>query len=148
MKLFKTFAIVAGGGLALLGLSASGAAAFFTATATASGSVTVGRLDAPTAVTAAPAPDAGTVNVQWVRPANPGGLQIDGYYVERLSGSAPSAACGSSAGHLLAPSVSGCNDTGVPAGSYTYRVTAVFRTFTATSLPSPAAEPVSMANGV
>lgn len=136
MKLLKTLAIVAGSGVAAVGLTASGASAFFTASATASATVHVGGLDAPTAVTAAQDPGAGTVDVQWTGPAKPGGLAIDGYYVERLDGSTASPACGSSATGLLASGASGCHDSGIAPGSYTYRVTAVFRTFTATSAPS------------
>jgi hypothetical protein len=138
MKLLKTLAIVAGSGLAAVGLTATGASAFFTATGTATGAVHVGGLNAPTAVSAAQAPEVGTVHVQWTDPAQPGGLVIDGYYVERVSGSGTSPACASSAGSLLTPSTSDCDDAGVPAGSYTYRVIAVFRTLTAASAPSGA----------
>ena len=136
MKLLKTLAIVAGSGLATVGLTASGASAFFTATATASGTVHVGQLNAPTAVIAAQNPGVGTVHIQWTDPAQPGGQAIDGYYVERLDGLTASPACGSSAASLLASGASACDDAGVSAGSYRYRATAVFRTFTATSSPS------------
>ncbi|HEY4408941.1 MAG TPA: fibronectin type III domain-containing protein [Acidimicrobiia bacterium] len=136
MKLLKTFAIVAGSGLAVVGLGAQGAVAYFTAGGTATGAVRVGLLAPPTAVSATESPGTGAVRVQWTGPADPGGLPIDGYFVERLSGSASAPACASSAADLLDAAVSECMDQAVPAGSYTYRVTAVFRTFTARSAPS------------
>jgi Fibronectin type III domain len=136
MKLRHTFGIVAGSGLAAVALAAPTASAFFTATATATGAVHVGVLNPPTAVSAAQVPGTGTVHVQWTAPAQPGGQPIDGYYVERLSGATAAPACGSSPATLLASAGPECDDAAVPAGSFTYRVTAVFRTFTAPSAPS------------
>jgi len=136
MKLFRKVAIVAGSGLATIGF-ASGAWAFFTAGGTAQATTQVGTVAPPTGVTATQtAPDTGTVNVQWVRPTAPGGLPLSGYYVERLVGPTASPACGSSPGALLASAVSDCNDTDVATGSYAYRVTAVYRTWTAASAPA------------
>lgn len=137
MRLFKQFAIVAAAGLTSLGM-ASGAWAYFSAAGTAEGAARVGTVNPPTAVTAVQTtPAAGTVHVRWSAPTAPGGLPLSGYYVERLLGSTPIAACASSPGTLLAAGASACDDTGVTSGAYTYRVTAVFRSFDATSDPAP-----------
>lgn len=152
MRLFKHFAIVAAAGLASLGL-ASGAWAYFSAAGTAEGAARVGTVNPPTAVTAVQtAPAADSVHVQWTAPTAPtsptsptapGGLPLSGYYVERLLGSTPIPACASSPGTLLAAGASGCDDTAVTPGAYTYRVTAVFRSFSATSVPAPASVDVT-----
>ena len=137
MRLSKQFAIVVASGLASLGM-ASGAWAYLTAAGTAEGAVRVGTVNPPTAVVATHTPPAvGTVHVQWTAPTAPGGFPLSGYYVERLLGSTPIPACGSSPANLLATGTSDCDDTGVIPGAYTYRVTAVYRSLTATSTPAP-----------
>ena len=100
-----------------------------------SGSATasVGNLAAPTGVTV-PATSSGTVAVSWTASsAVSPNVTPQGYYVERSSnGTTWTAACGSS------PTVfktSPCNDTASD-GTYTYRVTAVFKSWTAQSAPS------------
>src|SRR5207253_6502152 len=56
--------------------------------------------------------------------------------VQPFAGSTPGAACGSSPSTLLAATPTNCDDTAVSSGSYTYTVTAVFRSWTAVSSPS------------
>jgi hypothetical protein len=129
MKLVKRLAILAGSSLATMGL-ASGAAGYFTASGTAEGAAQVGTVAPPAGLTATPAgPDA--VHLQWAAPVASTELPLSGYYVERVAGPATGPACGSSPTALLAAGRVDCDDTGLEAGSYTYRVTAVYRTFTA-----------------
>ncbi len=129
-----TFAVLALGGLSVGGL----AWAFWTAGGNGSASGAVDTLDPPTTVTASSVPGSSTVPVSWVAPSAPGGGVLSGYYVQRLSGSSPSAACGSSPTALLSPAATSCEDTRVSMGTYTYTVTAVFQSWTATSTPSSA----------
>lgn len=107
------------------------------------GHAVVGSLAAPTSVTATVA--GSTVSVAWTAATSPAGTADDGYYVQRLAGSTAVAACGSSPSHLVSAASTGCTDSGspsgsgVPAGTYTYKVTAVFRTWTAQSAASNSA---------
>jgi len=96
-------------------------------------------LDPPTAVTATfPNQASRTVHVTWTGHAAPGGGNPTGYYVQRLAGATPSPACGSSPTSPLSGAAGTCDDPGVASGTYTYVVTAVFRTWTAASTPSAA----------
>jgi hypothetical protein len=109
------------------------AAAYFTSSGSANGSATTGTLAAPTAVAGSQAAGTGTVTVTWT--ASSGTPAPTGYYVLRTPTSGPDvAACGTSAASPTAST--SCSDTGVPVGSYTYTVVAVYRTWTATSVPS------------
>jgi hypothetical protein len=135
MRLPTKLAVVASTAVATIGL-ASTSWGYFTASATAPGSAQVGTVNPPTGVTAGQTvPGVGTVHVDWTPPA-PAGLPLSGYYVERLSGSTATPACDSAPGALLAAGSSDCNDTALVSGSYSYRVTAVFGTWTATSTPA------------
>jgi hypothetical protein len=104
-------------------------------------SATVGTVASPSNVQATSAAGSGTVGVTWTGVASPSGVSADlGYWVQRSKdGGAYTNACGSSHTSPLAPStVSSCNDTSLADGSYTYKVTAVFRSWTAASSPSSA----------
>jgi trimeric autotransporter adhesin len=128
-----TFSVFALGGL----LVAGGLAwAFWTGSGAGSASGAVNTLAPPTAVTAVPG--SSTVSVSWVATSAPGGGPITGYYVQRLLGSTASPACGSSPSALLPTAATSCNDTSVSIGTYTYTVTAVLHSWTATSAPSSA----------
>ena len=72
--------------------------------------------------------------MDWDAVVAPAGGTLNGYYVERFAGSTPSAACATSPSSLT--SATACNDTGVADGTYTYKVTAVFRSWTAQSAAS------------
>ena len=65
--------------------------------------------------------------------ASAGSPTPTGYFVTRIrtSDSATSAACGTSAGALTTSAT--CTDLAVPNGTYRYAVTAVYRSWTATS---------------
>jgi len=132
---YLTFVAFAFGGLLVAGI----AWAYFTGSGAGSASGSVSTLTAPTSVTATATPGSGTVPVSWGASSGPGGAMIDGYYVQRLVGTTPSAACGTSSIALLPASATGCNDTGVASGTYTYKVTAVFHSWTATSAASASA---------
>src|SRR3954449_8711168 len=103
---------------------------------TGTASATVGSLTAPTNVVGTATPGSSTVAVTWTGMTAPNGGAVTGYYVERLSGAGPSAGCVSSPSALLPAAPTSCSDVGVPDGTYTYRVTAVFASWTARSAPS------------
>jgi hypothetical protein len=134
--------------LAMLAVTV-GALAFWAAHGSGTATGSVGTLAAPTGV-AASASGEGT-SVSWSGATPPAGT-LDGYYVQRFSGSTPTPACGSSPTTLLSAGTVSCTDTGdpsgsgVPAGTYTYKVTAVWRSWTARSSASNAVEvaPVSV----
>ncbi|HWG08805.1 MAG TPA: IPT/TIG domain-containing protein [Solirubrobacteraceae bacterium] len=119
-------------GLALLTASVA-AWAYWAASGSGSAAGSVGTLAAPSGVTASAA-GAG-VSVSWSGVTAPGGGAIDGYYVQRYSGSTPSPACESSPTNLLSSGTNSCSDT-VAGGAYTYKVTAVWRSWTARSAAS------------
>lgn len=87
-----------------------------------------------TASVTVPEYSSGTVTVTWAAVVAPGGGAVDGYYVRRFLGASPSAACGTAPGTLT--TLLSCSDTGVTAGTYTYQVTAVFKSWTATTASS------------
>lgn len=108
----------------VLGLAAA-AFAFFTSTGSGTASTSVGTLQAPT-ITSATA-GAGSVTLTWSSVSPPVGSSPVKYYVSRGGGNAggncpttPSA-------------VTTCTDTGLSRGSYSYTVTAVWQTWSATS---------------
>ncbi len=109
----------------------TGVFAYWTATGTGSAGATVASFDAPDNVVASNTPGSGTVHITWDSVPGPDGGDVDGYYVRRFAGPTPSAACGTSPGTLT--SSLSCNDLSVADGAYTYKVTAVFRSWTAES---------------
>jgi hypothetical protein len=118
-------------------LIAGAASAHWTAAGTGAGSASTGTLAPPTGVAATATGNGTTVRVTWTAPTAPGGGPVTGHVVERLTGSTVTAACGTSSSNPLPGSAVGCDDTALASGTYTYRVTAVFRTWTAPSVPSP-----------
>lgn len=95
------------------------------------GTALTGTLVAPTVVTVAPTSDS-SVSISWTPSSD--GVPPTGYYVTRITGGAMEAACGSSADVLV--SVTSCIDTKVFDGVHSYVVTAVFRSWTASSAES------------
>ena len=121
----------------LVGFMAAPAAAYFTGTsASASSSTTVGALPVTT-VTATAA--AGTVTLTWTPVSAPAGATVS-YYVTRaggtVGGNCPSSAVGATAN-------TSCTDSGLSKGSYSYTITAIWRSWTSTS----AAAPVTVLSG-
>jgi hypothetical protein len=124
-------------GVVVVGLaSALSAVAFFTTTGSGTGSANAGSLNPPTNVTV-PGTSSGTVHVTWTASVTgPGFATPDGYYAERNDGSSWSPACGTSPTSL--ETGTSCDDTISVDGSYTYRVTAVYHSWTAMSTASNA----------
>src|SRR5450755_1190100 len=120
----------------LLGLAA-GAWAYFASTGTGHAAASVGTLAAPTGVLASAS--GASVSLSWTGVSAPTGGSVDGYYVQRFAGSTATPACGSSPTHLLSALSTSCTDTGnpagsgVPAGAYTYKVTTMWRSWSAVS---------------
>ena len=105
--------------------------AYWTTGGSGSAGASVGTLEAPGNATASNTPGSGTVHITWDGVVAPDGGAVDGYYVRRFLGSTPSAACGTSPSNLT--SSLSCNDLSVADGTYTWKVTAVFRSWTAES---------------
>jgi hypothetical protein len=134
MKHTRKLLVLAAVTVGALGIAGVGWA-YWTATGSGSASAAVGTLNAPTNVTVPAGPAASPVPVSWTAPT--GDVAATGYYVQRFAGSTlDGPACGSSPSALLPATPTGCNDTNVSDGTYTYRVTAVFASWTGISDPS------------
>ena len=105
---------------------APGASAYWSSTGEAGAAANVATLSAPTISSATSGAE--TVELTWSAVTAPGTGTVE-YYVSR-DGGAPGAGCPSSSARSTATS---CTDTGVPIGTYEYTITAVWRTWTATS---------------
>ena len=106
------------GTAALVGVPGVALAAW-TATGSGAAAAKAAAVTAPTSVTV-PATSTGTVAVSWSGATGPAG-STPKYLVERVAGGSATAVCGST---FSAPiSGSSCNDSSVPTGTYTYRVT-------------------------
>jgi hypothetical protein len=112
--------------LPALSLLAEGAFAYWSNAGEASASASLATLSAPTISSATAG--AGTVALTWSTVTAPAGGTVE-YYVTR-DGAAPSSGCPSSSSPSTATS---CTDTGISIGAHEYTVTAVWRTWTATS---------------
>ena len=114
----------------MIGTLSGTAWAYLTTVGTGTGLAGAGALSA---ATISATPGAGTVALSWSAVTPPGSGTVL-YYVTR-EGGAPAGNCPVSA----APSTQlGCTDSGVPTGKYSYRVVAVWRSWTATSSPASA----------
>lgn len=122
----------------VLTLFAGAAGAYWSSTGNGSGSATTGTLAAPTNLQV-PATSAGSVQVTWT--ASTGTPVPTGYYVTRTAGTTTTAACGTSA--TSTTTATSCTDTGVPGGTYTYTVTAVYKSWTAASSASSSVQVAS-----
>jgi hypothetical protein len=112
---------------------AGGAWAYWTTQGSGTASATAGTLSAPTNVSASAG---SSVSVSWTGSTLSNGTPAQGYYVTRTntSTSQTAAACDSSPSSLVTDT--SCSDTGVPSGTYTYKVTAVHHSWTAESAAS------------
>jgi hypothetical protein len=99
--------------------------AFWTGSGQGNVSATLATLPAPTITSTATGAE--TVELSWSAVTAPGEGTVE-YYVTR-DGSGASAGCPSSSSRSTATS---CTDTGVPVGAHKYKVTAVWRSWTAT----------------
>lgn len=117
--------------LVALVVLAAPAAAFWRSTGSGIGSAATATLTAPTSVTVAPT-SLPNVAVNW--PASTSPPTPTGYYITRTRAGVTAAACATSITSTIAGTT--CTDTSVPSGTYTYTVTAVYRSWTAVSSPS------------
>jgi hypothetical protein len=115
------------GGLVMALAMVQGAGAYWAASGTGSGSGPVGTLAAPFL---SGSPGAGTATLIWTAVTPPGSGSV-AYYVQRNGGN-PAGNCPTQAAPT---SVLTCTDTGLSKGTYTYTVTAVWQSWTATSSP-------------
>jgi hypothetical protein len=112
-------------------VAAINASAYVTASGSASARASVTTLPAPTITRTSPG--GGSVTLTWSAVTAPASGAVT-YYVRR-DGGAASAACPS----VASPSaVTTCTDTGVSTGAHSYTVTAVWRTWTRTSVSANA----------
>ena len=109
-----------------LAATAAVVSAFWTSSGQGSVSANLATLPAPTIVSAATGAE--TVELSWSAIAAPGEGTVE-YYVTR-DGSTASAGCPSSSARSTATS---CTDTHVPVGAHKYKITAVWRSWTAAS---------------
>lgn len=110
-----------------LAVGVARASAFFMAGGSGTGSATVGTLTAPAAPTATPG--SGTVALSWAAVSPPTGSGTVSYYIQRNGASA-----GGNCPTQAAPSTTtSCSDSGLSPGTYTYTVTAVWLSWSATS---------------
>jgi hypothetical protein len=117
--------------LALVVSNALPASAYWGAAGTGSATATTATLASPVGVAV---PETATTNVavSWTAGVTGGGvIGATGYYVTRTAGTTSGPACNSSPTKLIEPVE--CTDIAVSAGSYSYAVTAVFGSWTATS---------------
>ena len=116
------------GAIAVALASGASAQAFWSANGSGSGAGPTGTLGAPTV---SGSPGAGTATLSWSAVSPPGAGAVT-YYVTRNGGN-PAGNCPTSA----APSaVLTCTDSGLSAATYSYTVTAVWLSWTATSSPA------------
>ncbi|HEX5928065.1 MAG TPA: hypothetical protein VFY48_01595 [Solirubrobacterales bacterium] len=117
------------GALVAAALAAIGgsAIAFFTGEGVGTASAGVSKLSAPTITTATPAVG-GTVALAWSTVSAPGTGTVK-YFVTRDGGD-PAGTCAAPAVPTAATS---CTDSGLAPGTYTYTVTAVWRSWSVTS---------------
>jgi hypothetical protein len=114
--------------LSMLMTSAVPASAYWTATGAGDGIASTGTLAPPVDVEVPSTVRTLSVPVGWTAST---GVVPDGYYVTRTSGSVTAPACGSSAGLLIQEA--SCTDVVSTDGVYSYTVTAVYRSWVATS---------------
>jgi Fibronectin type III domain. len=129
--------LAVGAVVGVLTLFAGAAGAYWSSHGAGSGSATTGTLAAPTNIQV-PATSTGSVQVTWT--ASTGTPAPTGYYVTRNPGGTVVAGCGTPTAPINATS---CTDSGVPGGTYTYTVTAVYHSWTAVSSASSSVQVAS-----
>lgn len=120
--------------IAVIAVTISGlspASAYWTATGSGTATVSTGTLATPVDVLV-PGSATAEVPIAWSQGTD--GVAPEGYFVTRQSGATTTAACASSPTVLI--ETPGCTDTSVPAGTYTYTVTAVLQSWTASGVSS------------
>jgi hypothetical protein len=121
--------------MAALLFTATAATAQWSSVGFGTGSAAAATLAAPTNVSATAAAGGSTVSLSWTPSAqSPSQVAPQGYYVTRMDGGTAAAACGTTVAALT--TTASCTDLNVPNGTYSYLVTAVYRSWTATSIAS------------
>jgi hypothetical protein len=110
------------------------ALAYLTTTGAGNASANVGSISSPSGVTRQQT--GADVTITWSAATLSSGAAVDGYRVTRSDGPA---VCGTA---TLVTGLS-CTDTNVPAGTYSYTVTAVYHSWTASSAPSASAATIA-----
>jgi hypothetical protein len=123
LRTLRRIAVVTAMALSLL---AQGAFAYWSNAGEASASANLATLSSP--AISSVTPGAETVELTWSAVTPPGGGMVE-YYVTRDGGALSSGCPGSSS----RSTATNCTDTGVSIGTHEYTVTAVWRTWTATS---------------
>lgn len=118
--------------VALTAAIAGSALAYFTDEGLGTASAGVSQLSAPTITAATPAVG-GTVSLAWSKASAPGSGSVT-YYVTRDGGD-PGGTCAAPA---VPTSATSCKDSDLDPGTYTYTVTAVWRSWSTTSTASSA----------
>jgi hypothetical protein len=114
---------------AVFGVTA--ASAYVSTTGSGHGAATLGTLTAPAAPTATPG--AGTVALSWSSVSPPTGSDTVSYYLQRNGADA-----GGDCPTMASPSTAtSCTDSGLSAGTYSYTVTAVWHSWSATGSSTP-----------
>jgi len=122
-------------GLALgLLVTAVSAYGYLDSTGAGSASGRIASLNAPTNLTAGPA-SGSSVPVSWTDSSSAGAaVAPQGYYVTETNASnLTKAACGTSSTSLTPAAAVSCTDGSVPPGTYTYTVTAVYNSWSASA---------------
>ncbi|MET0557343.1 MAG: hypothetical protein ABW065_01550 [Solirubrobacterales bacterium] len=114
-------------GVGLIAALATSAFAYFTSQGLGNASAAVSQLSTST-ITTATAAAGGTVSLSWSAATAPDAEAVK-YYVTR-DGSEPGGTCATPGAPAAATS---CTDQSVPIGAHTYKVTAVWRSWTTTS---------------
>ncbi len=116
------------------------ASAYLTAPGSGTGAVLVGALDPPADVAAYSPAGAHELTISWATTTGPSEQLPEGFYVTKTDGVTTQAACSTSLAHLV-PAGPGheyaCKDTDVASGTYTYTVTAVLGSWTASASSGP-----------
>jgi hypothetical protein len=108
------------------------ASAYVSTSGSGHGTAALGTLSAPAAPTTSPG--AGTVALSWAGVSPPTGSGTVSYYVQRNGADA-----GGNCATRAAPSTAtNCSDSGLSSGTYSYTVTAVWHSWSATSSSTPA----------
>ena len=111
---------------------AASATAFWTAPGSGTGAATVGTLGSPTPVTVTAT--TGNAHVAWSAVTSPSGVASDvSYRVTRKLGSGSFVAANNTCAGSLSNTTLACDDNPTVSGSYVYRVTAAFRTWTSSA---------------
>ena len=106
------------------------------------GTIAIGTLSAPLQVSASfPDPSQRSTLISWNAAQEATGEEVQGYYVERYLNGVASPACATSPSVLV--QALSCTEDNLDSNTYTYRVVAVFRSWSAGAVSGPVSVPAS-----